>query len=74
LRKFGLKATIVFEELLTGTVTRQQVSARPDLTGQTSLGTKQALPVPASILQQNVVNEPTTVPDAGVISSNPVTK
>lgn len=68
--KFALKASIVFEELLTGTVTSQQVSARKDLTGATNLGTKLPLPVPSSILQQNEVNKPTTVPDAGRFSSN----
>jgi hypothetical protein len=71
--RFALRATVVLEELLTGTITSQQVSARPDLTGATSLGAKSALPVPASILQQNVVNQTTTVPNAGRFSSNPVT-
>lgn len=70
--KFGLRASIVFEELLTGTVTTQQVSARTDLTGATNLGTKSPLPVPNSILQQNETNQSTTVPDAGVLSSNPI--
>jgi hypothetical protein len=70
--KFGLRATLVFEELFTGTVTSQQVSARTDLTGATNLGTKQALPVPSTITQQNVTTQPTTVPAAGVISSNPI--
>jgi hypothetical protein len=71
--KFGLRASIVFEELLTGTVTSQQVSARSDLTGATNLGTKSPLPVPNSILQQNQTTQTTTVPDAGVLSSNPIT-
>jgi hypothetical protein len=71
--KFGLKASVVFEELLTGTVTTQQVSARSDLTGTTNLGTKSPLPVPASILQQNVQGAATMVPNAGTLSSNPVT-
>lgn len=69
--KYGLKATVVFEETLTGTVTTQQVSARNDLTGATNLGTKQPLPVPSSITQQNQTTQTTTVPDAGVLSSNP---
>lgn len=68
--RFGLRASVVFEELRTGTVTSQQVSARSDLTGATNLGTKQALPVPSSILQQNEVNKATTVPNAGILSSN----
>ena len=71
--KFGLRASVVFEELLTGTVTSQQVSARSDLTGATNLGTKSPLPVPNSILQQNQTTQTTTVPDAGVLSSNPIT-
>jgi hypothetical protein len=70
--RFGLKATVVFEELLTGTVASQQVSARSDLTGATNLGTKSPLPVPNSILQQNETAQPTTVPNAGVLSSNPI--
>lgn len=70
--QFGLRSSVVFEELLTGTVTTQTVSARNDLTGVTNLGTKQALPVSSSILQQNEVTKPTTVPDAGVLSSNPI--
>jgi hypothetical protein len=69
--RFGLRATVVFEELFTGTVTSQQVSGRSDLTGATNLGTKQALPVPSSITQQNQTTQTTTVPNAGVLSSNP---
>ena len=69
--QFGLKATAVFEETLTGTVATQQVSSRSDLTGATNLGTKQPLPVPSSITQQNQTTQATTVPDAGVLSSNP---
>jgi hypothetical protein len=71
--RFGLKASLVFEELFTGTISSQQVSARSDLTDATNLGTKSVLPVPSSITQQNVTTQTTTVPNAGVLSSNPVT-
>ncbi len=69
--RFGLRASIVFEELLTGTIASQQVTSRQDLIGSTSLGNKQGLPVPSSIIQQNQVNKLTTVPSAGNFSSNP---
>jgi hypothetical protein len=75
--RFGLSAVVVFEELLTGAVTSQQVSARSALTDSTSLGTKNSIPVPDDIpsrfLQTLPANAP-TVPNAGPWSSNPVTK
>lgn len=67
--KFGLRATVVFEELLTGMVTSQQVSSRSDLTDTTNLGTKQPLPVSGDITRFTH-STLTTVPDAGVLSSN----
>jgi hypothetical protein len=70
--RFGLKATLVFEELFTGTVTTRQVSARPDLTGQSNPGNRQGLPVPADVLASFQVTAPTTVPNAGTMSSTPV--
>jgi hypothetical protein len=71
--RFGLKASLVFEELFTGTISSQQVSARPDLTGSTNLGTKSPLPV-SSDISRYTHSTLTTVPNAGVLSSNPVTK
>jgi hypothetical protein len=68
--RFGLKATIVFEELFTGTITSQQVSARLDLTDSTSLGTKVPLPA-SSEISRFTHSSLTTVPNAGVLSSNP---
>lgn len=67
--RFALRASVVFEELLTGTVTSQQVSGRSDLTGSTNLGTKQPLPVSGDI-SRFTHSTLTTVPDAGVLSSN----
>jgi hypothetical protein len=73
--RFGLKATVTFEELFTGTITSQQVSARPDLIGATNLGTKAPLPVSSDISRFTHSTLPTTtVPNAGVLSSNPITK
>jgi hypothetical protein len=71
--RFGLKASLVFEELFTGTISSQQVSARSDLTGSTNLGTKSPLPV-SSDISRYTHSTLTTVPNAGVLSSNPVTK
>jgi hypothetical protein len=71
--RFALKASVTFEELFTGTITSQQVSSRPDLTGSTNLGTKQALPV-SSDISRFTHSTLTTVPNAGVLSSNPITK
>jgi hypothetical protein len=67
--QFGLKASVVFEELLTGTVTTQQVSGRSDLTGSTNLGTKSPLPISGDI-SRFTHSTLTTTPDAGVLSSN----
>jgi hypothetical protein len=71
--RFGLRASLVFEELFTGTISSQQVSARSDLTGSTNLGTKSPLPV-SSDISRYTHSTLTTVPNAGVLSSNPVTK
>jgi hypothetical protein len=71
--RFGLKATVVFEELFTGTITSQQLSSRSDLTGATNLGTKSPLPV-SSDISRFTHSTLTTVPNAGALSSNPVTK
>jgi hypothetical protein len=71
--RFGLKASLVFEELFTGTITTQTVSARPDLTNSTSLGSKQGLPFDAAANAKFIAaaNKATTVPNAGALSSNP---
>ena len=67
----GLKATVTFGQIFTGSVTTQQVSARPQTTGATEIGTKNPLPVPATVTNQNMVTTPTTVPGAGDFSSDP---
>jgi hypothetical protein len=69
--RYSLKATVTFKQIFMATVTSQQVSARSQMTDATSIGTKNPLPVPASILNNNQVLKPTSVPGAGTFSSIP---
>lgn len=56
--RFSLKATMMFEEILSGTVTSAIIqSSRPNQTGQTNEGTKQNLSVAQSLLAQHKNNK-----------------
>jgi hypothetical protein len=68
----GLRATVVFREIFTGTVTATPVSARPQTTDSTNIGTKPSL-APPSTISTFTPTSATTVPGAGVLSSTPIT-
>jgi hypothetical protein len=65
----GLKATITFKQIFNGTVTLTPVSDRPQTTGSTSIGSKQAMPISSSDLKRFTTLLPTTVPGAGDVTS-----
>lgn len=70
---YGLKATVVLKQIFTGTVTAQAVSSRPQTTDETSIGSKQALPISNSDLSRFTVTLPSfpvAVPGSGSISSS----
>jgi hypothetical protein len=77
--KFALKATIIFEELLSASVaSTPSSSARPQSSGSTPTGTVQSTAPNSSQTQQNVIPSPLypgantfpNVPGAGNVSSN----
>jgi hypothetical protein len=68
----GLRATVVFREIFTGTVTATPVSARPQTTDSTNIGTKPSL-TPPSTISTFTPTSTSTVPGAGVLSSTPIT-
>ena len=68
---YGLKATFQFKEQFVGTTSVQNVSARTQTTDATTIGQKQSVPVPATIVNQNkVTSAVSTVPGAGTYSSD----
>lgn len=83
--RFGLRATLTFKQMLLVTVASTTLSARPNATGSTQLGTQQGSSVPAAITNNNslpssvnpslnvdtLTNQFGTVANAGVFSSNP---
>ncbi|HEY3987938.1 MAG TPA: hypothetical protein VGM02_01485 [Acidobacteriaceae bacterium] len=67
--RYGLKATVVLNQIFTGTVTSQGVSARPQTTDATSIGAKQPVPVSSNASQPFTRTDTTNVFGAGNVSS-----
>jgi hypothetical protein len=68
---YGLKATVTLGQIFTGTVTAQSVSARPQTSDDTSIGSKQPVPISSGDLQRFMTTIPTSVYGAGNVSSIP---
>ena len=71
--KFGLKSFPRVRGAIHGHDYQPASQRAAGSDGRNEPGNEAPLPVPASILQQNVTTQTTTVPVAGVLSSNPIT-
>lgn len=71
--RFGLRASVVFREILSASVLISsfvsQSTTVPQITGQTVVGQQQSVTVPASIVSQNFTSAASPVPGGGNWSS-----